>query len=157
MHNFTINDILEKTYSINNLDFIQFLFQYRLLKSSIFCIGCDNYMKFVLFKRHVNGFTWRCFTRTCVEYKKYKTIRLGSFFDGFNIKLKFIFKVVILRFNRDSLTKIVEFFGNKSVNSICKIINKLHDLIPNSDFSDDKFGVTGLIVQIDETMLNYKC
>ncbi|KAG0439641.1 hypothetical protein DMUE_2299, partial [Dictyocoela muelleri] len=113
-------------------------------------------MKFVLFKLHVDGIAWRSFTRTCVEYKKYKTIRLGLFFDGFNIELKFIFKVVILRLKRDGLTKIVEFFGNKKVNSIRRIINKFHDLIPNSDFSDDKFRGTGLIVQIDETMLNYK-
>ncbi|KAG0439078.1 hypothetical protein DMUE_2682 [Dictyocoela muelleri] len=128
IHNFTINDFLKRTYLMNNLDFIQFLFQYRLLKSSILCVGCNNHMKFVTFKRRADGFAWRCFNRTCVEYEKYKSIRLGSIFDGLNSKLKFIYKVDILRSKIYGLTKIVEFFGNKKVNSILRIINKFHDI-----------------------------
>ena len=38
-----------------------------------------------------------------------------------------------------------------------KVINRVKDLIPETDFSGDKFSGPGRCVQIDETMLNYKC
>jgi transposase-like protein len=44
-----------------------------------------------------------------------------------------------------------------SVNTCEKVISKLVSLIPPPDFSNDKLGGPGSIVQIDETMLNYKC
>ncbi|KAG0419258.1 hypothetical protein DMUE_6377, partial [Dictyocoela muelleri] len=38
-----------------------------------------------------------------------------------------------------------------------RIIKKLVDKIPEVDFSNNKLGGPGRIVQIDETMLNFKC
>jgi transposase-like protein len=41
--------------------------------------------------------------------------------------------------------------------SIKRVIDKLISLMPTPDFSDNKLGGPGCIVQIDETMMNYKC
>jgi hypothetical protein len=38
-----------------------------------------------------------------------------------------------------------------------KILSKLKNLIKHPDFSRNKLGGPGIIVQIDENMLNYKC
>ncbi len=40
---------------------------------------------------------------------------------------------------------------------IYKVVGKSVGLIPEPDFQNDKLGEIGSIVQIDETMLNYKC
>ena len=44
-----------------------------------------------------------------------------------------------------------------SARTIDSIIAKLLELIPKPDFSERKLGGPGKNVQIDETMLNYKC
>ncbi|KCZ78321.1 hypothetical protein H311_00648 [Anncaliia algerae PRA109] len=46
---------------------------------------------------------------------------------------------------------------DNSPKTIARIISKLVSTMPATDFSSNKLGGPGLIVQIDETMLNYKC
>ncbi|KCZ79047.1 hypothetical protein H312_03566 [Anncaliia algerae PRA339] len=57
---------------------------------------------------------------------------------------------------RQQISSITLFFKrNKSL--ILKIIKMFKERIPETDFSSNKLGGPGSIVQIDETMLNYKC
>jgi transposase-like protein len=92
----------------------------------------------------------------CISYKKYFSVRLDSFFENFNIPLPFIMRVIGKYCARQPLNSIIESLSNEKIN-IEKIITKLVRLIPQSDFSLEKLGGVGSIVQIDETMLNYKC
>ncbi|KAM0685322.1 hypothetical protein COBT_003469, partial [Conglomerata obtusa] len=49
------------------------------------------------------------------------------------------------------------YFGDLTKTTITKIIEEGVFRMPNPDFSYCKLGVPDRIVQIDETMLNYKC
>ncbi len=40
---------------------------------------------------------------------------------------------------------------------IKKVIEKLRNIIPPPDFSNSKLGGDGFVVQVDETMMNFKC
>lgn len=44
-----------------------------------------------------------------------------------------------------------------SQGTVWKILNKLVGLMPDTNFLENKLGGPGFVVQIDETMLNYKC
>ncbi|KCZ82385.1 hypothetical protein H312_00043 [Anncaliia algerae PRA339] len=46
---------------------------------------------------------------------------------------------------------------NTSNATIAKVIKKLIGLIPQTDFFENKLGGPGCIVQMDKTMLNFKC
>ncbi|KAG0439781.1 hypothetical protein DMUE_2192 [Dictyocoela muelleri] len=45
---------------------------------------------------------------------------------------------------------------NLGRSTILRILNKIVDRIPDPDFSSNKFGGDGKIVQVDETILKYK-
>jgi transposase-like protein len=46
---------------------------------------------------------------------------------------------------------------NASKKTILKIINKFINLMVKPDFRNNKLGGPGVIVQLDETMINFKC
>ncbi|KAG0423585.1 hypothetical protein DMUE_6138 [Dictyocoela muelleri] len=114
-------------------------------------------MKLSKYKRNIDRWAWRCYILSCRNYKKYKSIRIGSFFEGFNISIADILKVIIKRLSGENLTSIVKFFNSKFERTIWKVLNKFHSIIPNANYENARFGGPGFIVQVDETMLNYKC
>ncbi|KCZ81413.1 hypothetical protein H312_01168, partial [Anncaliia algerae PRA339] len=71
------------------------------------------------------------------------------FFYNFRIEFKFFLRVLIKYITKSQTFSICEFFGNKRI-SIKK------NLIPDTDFNDNTFGRPGIVVQIDEIMLNYR-
>ncbi|KCZ78763.1 hypothetical protein H311_00198 [Anncaliia algerae PRA109] len=58
--------------------------------------------------------------------------------------------------NEEQEYTIQKYFKNKK-SLINKILKLFRNLIPNTDFSNDKLGGPGSIIQIDETMMNFKC
>ncbi|KAM0686472.1 hypothetical protein COBT_002304, partial [Conglomerata obtusa] len=46
---------------------------------------------------------------------------------------------------------------NLDESTVLSVIDKMVTKIPPIEFSDNKLGGPGFIVQIDETMMNYKC
>ncbi|KCZ80322.1 hypothetical protein H312_02290, partial [Anncaliia algerae PRA339] len=86
---------------------------------------------------------------------EYFSIRINSFFENFSADLGFIIRVIIKYLTRQQIFSILEYFRvNKSL--IYKIINKFLFLIPITDDSNNNLGGLGMIVQIDESMLNFK-
>ncbi|KAG0442627.1 hypothetical protein DMUE_0130 [Dictyocoela muelleri] len=77
------------------------------------------------------------------------------FFENFNISLKIIFKVILFYISKMPRYSIINSFIIEK-NTVHKIIRKIVEKIPYPDFSDNKLGGEGNIVQIDETMLNLK-
>lgn len=78
----------------------------------------------------------------------------NTFFEDFNMEFK-VFLILIkfsCRQQRFSICLSMEV-DDKTIH---KIIKKLVEKMPLPDFSDNKFGGPDSIVQIDETMLNYK-
>ena len=84
------------------------------------------------------------------------SVRNGSFFEHFNLSLIEIFQILIRYGTRCPRYSFIEYFG-ASKNTVLKIIRKLILLMPPPNFVNNKLGGQGQIVQVDETMLNYKC
>ncbi|KAG0419991.1 hypothetical protein DMUE_6356, partial [Dictyocoela muelleri] len=92
---------------------------------------------------------------SCANYKNYSNIRKGSFFENLNLSFKLIFKIILFYSARMPRQCIINYMF-LSKNTVIKIVNKIVEKIPDPNFFDDKLGGDGKIIQIDETMLNYK-
>ncbi|KAM0674204.1 hypothetical protein GVAV_002278 [Gurleya vavrai] len=84
-------------------------------------------------------------------------IRINSFFENFNISMLLVLKVLIRYSCKTRRHAMIQNFSEINRSTIYKILNKLVSLIPTSDFSSEKLGGPNRIVQINETMLNFKC
>lgn len=144
------------TYTQNAAQFIKLMMEFGFLQKQVDCKSCKNAMKLVNYTRNKDTVAWRCVVKKCKDFEKYKSIRYGSFFNDFSVDLRFIFRILIKYSVGTSQSTLIKA-NEKDPKIIEKIINKLLNLIPKSDFSKNKLGGPGCIVQIDETMLNYKC
>ena len=127
-----------------------------LIKKNKTCENCLNECKYVKYKRNIDGFAWRCMQKTCKAYKKYLSLRIGSFFNGFNISLREILLVIIKYIKKSPRHAIIKSL-NLDAKTIRKTLKKPISLIPKNNFNENKLGGPGFTVQIDETMLNFKC
>ncbi|KAG0437724.1 hypothetical protein DMUE_3528 [Dictyocoela muelleri] len=148
-------ELQQKIEKMNNLEFVNFLFDNNYLNKEYFCLKCNHSCSLRCYKRNSDLYAWRCLNKNCINYKKYISIRVNSFFENLNLPLKEIFKIVLCYIARMPRYSIINFF-NFSKKTILKTIDKIIDRIPDPDFSSDKMGGAGKIVQVDETMLNYK-
>ncbi|KAG0436455.1 hypothetical protein DMUE_4215 [Dictyocoela muelleri] len=98
----------------------------------------------------------KCMNRSCASYKKYKSIRKNSFFNDFDCDLRFIFKEFIMYAAMMPIFSIKNYL-RRGRRIIERIIKCLVNFILEPDYSDNKLGGVGRFVQIDETMLSYKC
>lgn len=151
-----IGEMEEKCWKETNLEFIDTLKELRLLKRELKCYTCQNMMNFVRYKRNIDGYAWRCLHVHCMSYKKYFSVRESSFFSGFNISMQAIM-LILLRYTARTPRYVIKRSSLLGDTTIKNILRKLNNLIPNTDFKDNKLGGIGKIVQVDETMLNFKC
>jgi hypothetical protein len=84
------------------------------------------------------------------------SIREKSFFENFNTSIVDILRVIVKYATKSPRYSIIEG-SDISKQTISKIINKLVSMMKPPDYLTNKLGGPGLIVQIDEKMLNYKC
>ncbi|KAG0421195.1 hypothetical protein DMUE_6306, partial [Dictyocoela muelleri] len=132
-----------------------FLFDNKYLNKEYFCESCHSSCVLRAYKRNKDRFAWRCLTPNCKNYKKYFSIRKGSFFENINISIREVLKIILFYIAKMPKYSIINYL-NYSRRTIEKVINKLVVRIPNPDFSSNKMGGVGKIIQVDETMLNYK-
>lgn len=137
-------------------ELVLYCMELRLLKKARFCGECNSSMKLYNYSRTCDECAWRCMTPKCKNYKKYFSVREYSLFENINVKLIDILRIII-KYSCWTSISIIERSMNISNKTIRKIINKIIELIENPDFQDNKLGGPGYIVQVDETMLNYKC
>ncbi|KCZ77887.1 hypothetical protein H311_01095, partial [Anncaliia algerae PRA109] len=111
--------------------------------------------KLVKYKKSYDCFAWRCLNKHCSKNKSYFNIRTDSFFEGFICEFKVVLQIVTkyaCRQPRHSIKSSLDV----SDSLIVKVINKISNLIPSTDFTSKKLGGPFKIIQIDETMLNFK-
>ncbi|KCZ80953.1 hypothetical protein H312_01608 [Anncaliia algerae PRA339] len=135
---------------------MQYLMQKGILKKEMKCDSCLNYMSLHKYKKNRDKIAWRCCTKSCNKFKEYFSIRKNSFFEGFNCEIVFVLRVLIKYLSRQQSFSIIQYF-QRDEGIIHKIIKKFKNIIPELNFEQNKLGGPGVIVQIDETMLNYKC
>lgn len=148
-----INDAIVR---LTGIELIIFLHEERFLRREYFCQSCGCITSLNKYRKNIDEFGWRCTVRNCSKFKIYVSIRTGSFFEGLNCSFKHAIQVILgyaCRNQRHSIERQIPL----SQPTILKITKKLTNLMTAPDFSDKKMGGIGKVVQVDETMLNYKC
>ncbi len=85
----------EKTYNLSMKDFINELMENNFLKRSHECISCNCQCNLVKYTRNKDKLAWRCMNSSCDQYKKYISVRIGSFFEDYSTDIQLLFRVVI--------------------------------------------------------------
>ncbi|KAM0684804.1 hypothetical protein COBT_003988, partial [Conglomerata obtusa] len=140
------NELETAIIRFDRAELIQFAFEKNFLVKEKICLSCKTTMNLVKYKKSIDNFAWRCMNVKRNQYKQYKTIRSGSFFEGVDLELSIVLRIVIKYATRQSRYSIKAYF-DLSLPTIDKIINKIVDRIPVIDFSTSKLGGPGKIVQ----------
>ncbi|KCZ79120.1 hypothetical protein H312_03493, partial [Anncaliia algerae PRA339] len=126
-------------YKMNQEEVIEYLMSNKYLKKEIYCQKCGVPLVLVKNKRSQDKYSWRCMFKTCLVYKKYFSLREGSFFRDFKIDLKSVMLIIIKYSCRQQKYQINQSM-DYAVKTIKKVIDKLVDLMPQTDFSSNKLG-----------------
>lgn len=153
----TLNQIEDEIIKMHKEELINWCMNNQLIHREKKCSSCQTPMKLSSYLKNDDLRAWRCINNKCIFYKRYFSIRNDTFFDGFRLPLLVIIKVLIKYASKTGRRSIIEHFKEFDKEAIYKIIKKLTSKIPSPNFSDCKLGGPGRIVQVDETMLNYKC
>ena len=62
-------EIFEKCLKLNDLDFIYFLWELKIIKREMNCSACGISMRFVSFERTQEKYAWRCMNSLCIKKK----------------------------------------------------------------------------------------
>lgn len=140
----------------NARELITFLMDKNYILREYTCQQCGNNCSFVPYKRSKDEYSWRCMFVNCPFYKKYTSLRVNSFFEKFTTDLKTIMRILIKYASRIQRYQI-NIGIDISAKTIKHVIDSFTSLIAKPDFKNNKLGGPGCLVEIDETMLNYKC
>lgn len=147
-----INDSSKKSTS----EIISFMFSHSLIKETQTCQHCGQGMDLKPTKDSRDGFNWRCLTYSCAHYQSTQSIRNGSWFEGQKLPLPALLKFLLYFSQEQKQTTIVEN-ARISLSSVerlsVRIKNTIADLYIRTQV---RLGGPGVIVQADETMLNFK-
>ena len=127
----------------------------NLLATSVSCHICSEKMVDRQ-RRTVDGLCWVCDNSICPFYRNTKSIRIGSFFEGFRLPLADVFAIVILWTESKQVKDIVSDYGFGK-NTIVNVFDKLRAVV--KDFYDKdvvRLGGPGKICQIDESQFVHK-
>lgn len=140
---------------MNDATILEFLKYQNLIYSGMSCENCAASLELKAYKKVKDGLGWRCTNSCCTTYRKFTSIRKGSFFEGLNLSFLAVIKILIRWSCKQSQQTIL--------NSMCidtrtfkKVINKFLDIVALYDNHIEKLGGPGKIVQVDETGLNFK-
>ncbi|KAI5149855.1 hypothetical protein ENBRE01_1158 [Enteropsectra breve] len=125
----------------------------RLLHRERAC-KCSGTYKLVPYKRNEGGYAWRYMNKNCARYKSYASGQIYSWFASFTLSLRQILKILFkysIRQRRRSIDRNLSAVRK----SIAKVIDKLVEAMPETEYSENMLGGPGMIMQIDELMLNH--
>ncbi|KCZ80226.1 hypothetical protein H312_02376 [Anncaliia algerae PRA339] len=141
---------------MSKAELIQYLRQKNLLMKELKCETCKQYLVEESCAYFKDEQCFRCYTTDCNDYIKRISIRSNSFFADFSCDLLVVLKVLIL-FSFDIQRHNIFKKKIASFTLIDKIFDKLHEYLRDDILKMSKMGGHGAFVQVDETMLNYKC
>lgn len=152
-----IEEIENEIMNFNDEEMLQFLFNNHLIKNEFICPGsCKSLMKIVTAKSYSLGKAWRCFSIGCTSYLCKKPLTDGSFFETIGKDIKKVFKIMLRWCGGNNMKSIVSTI-QISFPTVKKIFDLLFDKMKDHNEIQPKLGGIGTIVQVDETMMNYKC
>ncbi|KAG0420036.1 hypothetical protein EQH57_0322 [Dictyocoela roeselum] len=148
-------DFFKKIENLNDTKLLNYLIEDKFIKKEYFCDSCKRSCFLRKYTRSIDSFAWRCLNSKCLQYKKYISLRKNSFYEDFNLSFRDIFLIILFFISRVPRFSMINYLKiNK--NTILKVVNKIIEKMPDPNFYFDKLGGENKIVQIDETMLNYK-
>lgn len=128
-----------------------------LLPRTRICEFCERQMRLVEYKQNVDGFVWRCHNTNCVDCRSRVSVRRGSAFEGIKIPFKTVIKIILRWCSEQQQFSILRTI-NISKRTFLKVIRIFLEKIKGEQLINPiKLGGSGCTVNIDETMLNYKC
>ena len=154
---YSLEELEEYIIKMEKRELVNYLFENNLICREMLCTGtCKKPMKFETAQRYTDGYAWRCYNKDCTYYRKRKSIRDGSFFEDFRFEAKTILKVIFRYCGGQQQSSIIATIAI-SRPTYDKILSKLIGLMAIDNRKEPKLGGPLCIVQVDETMLNYKC
>lgn len=133
------------------------MWRMNLLKRQLECLQCSRTMKLSKTLRNIDGFVWRCCNATCENYRVRISVRKGSSLESFKISFKTIIKI-FTRWCEDqqqfSILRTIAINKTTYLKVTKMIIEKIK---MKTTLNHTKLGGVGQTINVDETMLNYKC
>lgn len=137
-------------------DLILFLRQNNVLQREVTCGSCSMPLKGKKYKQNIDGYVFRCYTKTCVKYHTTTSIRIGSFLLNSKISLK-NWVEILYRFSKEEPIKKTKDDLTISTPTLIKIHKllrgKISRLINDNPIT---LGGDGVICQIDESFFCHK-
>ncbi|KCZ74818.1 hypothetical protein H311_04214 [Anncaliia algerae PRA109] len=150
-----LEDFEDKIIKMTNNEMIKYLMTNNFIKSYQICQYCSEAMKLCIDKMYKDFYSFRCKNNNCVKHGNRCSIRKNSFFEDFSIEFTSIIKVLIRWCVEQQNYSIIQFL-NISKTTVSKIIDKLIELLKKDNRRIGMFGGPFKLVQIDETMMNFK-
>lgn len=136
-------------------ELLHFLFEKRLIHNHFDCPICFSAMKLEKARRLTENYCWRCYNQECSFRYKRHSLRTGSFFADFGMSIRLLLRVLIRYACRQPAYSILEGL-TLTRPTYKKLMKQLILKMAVANLSERKLGGPGFIVQVDETMLNYK-
>lgn len=139
-----------------NQELISYMMNNSFLQREMKCVHCKVFMELKSYEQVKEKLVWRCNNTLCPKYRNRTSIRHLSFFSDLTIDFLSFFQLLISWEQGQAITLSANFL-NISRPTASKIKNKIVNRMGEPKFENDKLGGPGKIINIDETMLNYKC
>ncbi|KAG0439018.1 hypothetical protein DMUE_2725 [Dictyocoela muelleri] len=126
MNNINLDFLMNLRQNISNR--INFLRQKGILRVIAYCSGCNDILKEGSYKRNSDKVAWRCYKKSCSEFKKYESIRKYSFFEDMNISLSDCLSIFYYFATGKSQNDLIADFNIKQ-STVSKLKSKLREKI----------------------------
>jgi len=127
-----------------------------LLKPIQRCISCESVLKLRDYTRSIDSRAWVCLTVSCLQYKKYKSIRSNSFFANYRTDLKVLLNLIWKWTSSSNIClSITEIPVVRKTAGI--VYQHIRDCCSKYfEQNPVNLGGNGLICQVDESMFRHK-
>lgn len=124
-----------------------------LLAKGMQCRECMSQMAERLREDCIDKVCWQCRTVSCPKYKTTVTIKAGSFFENYRIKLSDIWCIVAMWMTEQQICKTTEILGiSKKI--VIKVYSQMREKVKmHLESTPIRLGGYGVICQIDETLI----
>lgn len=157
MTNKIYQDSILPLFSADKIVVLEYFQQKGIIKRYYKCIHCEVEMTSVKYLRNNDGYAFRCMNKICViGYKKYYSIRLGSFLDEFTISLPNCILILWKWMNGCTQENIL---GEVTVSKVTliKFIARLRDRCELYFIVNPmRLGGDGIVCQVDESLFRHK-
>lgn len=147
---------LDELMKKNEKEIIYWLFEINILPEKRICSKCVQPLKLCLAKRSKDLLAWRCSNSKCLNRNIYISVRKDSFFENTHASLKEYMKAIYF-WSKGTISANILKHVKIRRSALLKLTNKLAEYVKKFfEKNIIRLGGPGVVVQIDETMLNHK-